>query len=261
MGRFSRYIASTRVEGISKSSLERLVYEQAGSNLKFLKSSAYKIFRGDKRFTGAYGFINTDKGEPRVSANTFNYMTLLMDNLPSWKGWPKRSKSIVCSTYSWNALNYGKIYTIIPFDDAEIGICSDDDVWNSFDNLGIPVNDFNWFIHHLMMHGIKDAYEIKTLNDLKKAINEAIENFNNDELLVSAFTESDDYIRSHHEPLLKGLMKNDPMTFLNQLLDPNKNGFKRGIKNIKKDKEVWIQGKALLIQGEDGLNEIKDIFE
>jgi hypothetical protein len=37
------------------------------------------------------------------------------------------------------------------------------------------------------------------------------------------------------------------MKYLNSLLDPKKNGFKMGIENLEKDKEVWIQGEVILV--------------
>lgn len=59
-----------------------------------------------------------------------NHGTLLMDNLPSWSDFPKRSQSLVGTTdaNSYNTFGSHK-YFVIPFDGARFGVCPAGDLW------------------------------------------------------------------------------------------------------------------------------------
>lgn len=72
----------------------------------------------------------------RRSANekTNIYNLLVSDILDNWSGYPKRSKSAICSTNKTTAASFGKIYVVIPQNNAYFGICPADDFWMSFDN-------------------------------------------------------------------------------------------------------------------------------
>jgi hypothetical protein len=73
----------------------------------------------------------------RKSRNTKNYYTLMFDNLPSWRDYPKRSRSLICSSNKRVAGNYGDIYVILPFNGAKIAVCPANDIWDSINSLGI----------------------------------------------------------------------------------------------------------------------------
>lgn len=111
--------------------------------------AATPIFRGIKGGRAPFLFIEP-ANFTRYSRNTFNFGTLLMDNLPAWQKFPKRSQSIICSTSVNQAYGYTneieKVYRVLPFNNAKIGICPAIDVWLSFKQLskyGIHLNHFN----------------------------------------------------------------------------------------------------------------------
>lgn len=60
----------------------------------------------------------------RKSAYSANYYTLLMNNLPSWSEYPKRTH--ICSNVK-NNFNTS-LYRIIPFNGAKVGVCPMDDI-------------------------------------------------------------------------------------------------------------------------------------
>lgn len=97
-------------------------------------ASKYPIFRGMRSLSSSTTIIDTN-GFNRVSANTENYYTWWLDNNPTWKGYPKRSKSLICSTDRNYAAYFGYLYLIIPSDKANIGICSKFDLWESFNYI------------------------------------------------------------------------------------------------------------------------------
>ena len=81
------------------------------------------IYRGVHGY-GDYAFIDPSKSNrPRVSANTGNHYTLIMDNSSSWKSYPKRSKSLICSTDEGYAIDFGKTYRVYPINGGKIGVC------------------------------------------------------------------------------------------------------------------------------------------
>jgi hypothetical protein len=80
----------------------------------------------------------------RMSANTKNYYTLMIDNSEKWKDYPKRKHSVICAL---NDSYLGNEYRVIPltkynnilinydidlFDLSKWGVCPEYDIWNSF---------------------------------------------------------------------------------------------------------------------------------
>lgn len=109
----------------------------------YLSSSGAKtgIFRGFK-MSGNAAFGDSNAGNPRVSANTFNYYTLWMDNDPAWSKFPKRSRSFICSESDSVAEGFAmksgyETCYIFPYDDAKIGACPTDDLWQAFETRGV----------------------------------------------------------------------------------------------------------------------------
>lgn len=71
--------------------------------------------------------------EPRKSANTFNYYTLIMDNETSWSRFPKRSLSLICLT---DGYDYGRNeFIIFPKDNWRIGNTNERDFWGVSDRI------------------------------------------------------------------------------------------------------------------------------
>ncbi|GEM_PF-2145133 len=77
----------------------------------------------------------------RISQGTSNVYNRLISNiLPSWRGIPKRNKSIIGTNDHYVASNYqnygervgGKIYIVIPPNDAMLAVAAADDLWRSF---------------------------------------------------------------------------------------------------------------------------------
>jgi hypothetical protein len=72
----------------------------------------------------------------RSSQNSSNWYTLILDNHPKFKDFPKRSKSLICATKYKIADNYGggNVIAVIPFNSAKIGWINAPDIWY------VPVN-------------------------------------------------------------------------------------------------------------------------
>ena len=92
------------------------------------------IYRGDKEWIKPYLHMNTTQST-RKSDNHSNYYTELIDTLPSFKNFPKRSKSIIASPSKSKSKPYGDLYKIYPYDNAKVGICKGKDIWDTTINL------------------------------------------------------------------------------------------------------------------------------
>jgi len=230
----NREYSNNRTKSISDEEATKLINNNCKKNIKRLFEGNIKLFRGIETGPKRCGLVDSNSGSPRKSANTFNYMTLLMDNLPSWNGWPKRSKSIICSTDLESTDGYGSyIYYVIPYDNAKIGVCSDYDLWQSFKyGLNHSVRSFNNQLYDLLNNnGLDDQDDdyktlIKTLEELVD-----INSNGHSSIIMEFFGDDSSNVLNH----------------INQLFDPKKNGFKMGIEHLQHDKEVWIQGKSILI--------------
>jgi len=91
------------------------------------------IWRGMADHNQLAVYINTSNSV-RKSENTSNQYTLLMDNSPFFARFPKRSKSLICSTSDRIAsgFTYGSdIYAMFPYNGTPIGICPAFDMWHS----------------------------------------------------------------------------------------------------------------------------------
>lgn len=112
------------------------------------------IYRGEKGSNVSSklentGFATVDTtSTERVSHNTSNYYTLILDNHPNRQHFPKRSRSYVATTNKNRAKSYGgfsgwagsnsssdNIIIIIPFDRTKIGMVNMEDMWDTTVNL------------------------------------------------------------------------------------------------------------------------------
>ena len=89
------------------------------------------IYRG---LNGGEDIMMVDPSKyERVSLDGYNFYTLIIDNMDTWKDYPKRSRSIICASKTAAASSYGALYRVIPLNpQAKFGVCSKGDIWISF---------------------------------------------------------------------------------------------------------------------------------
>jgi hypothetical protein len=222
-----------------------------------------KIFRGTSS-TDDYMITDPSIGT-RISANTYNYYTLVIDNSSAWKAYPKRSKSIICTSSPEYADEYGTIYAVFPINGSKIGVCSDEDFWDSFPVLttaftraGIdapPLLDTLTRFLGQLIGLIGSQLYIKTLPTLKKAFT-AFDTF----IADKEYTKRPSLNTKALFTILEMLdYKGNLFTSVENLLDPVKNKFK--LENIRdftveKHHEVWTSGKSIMIN----IDKVDDII-
>ena len=248
--KFSNWLNESRGQKLDLSETIEIVQKNCKQILENYKKNANYIYRGIKS-TDDYIFIEPKK-HVRKSANTANYYTLLFDHiLPSWKKFPQRSESIICTTRRDSAASYaqGAPHIILPFDNAKIGVCPKSDIWMSF-LMDMDLTEFNDNLEFYMeLAGQLKSDVESNPNSLKKALEETGKFMKNNKEEIEANPDYKWY------SLFYSLFMNYNGTFLqflNNLLDPSKNNFEliKPKDNIGKFKmnEMWTESPSIMIK-------------
>ena len=238
--RFQQYLNEGRTKQIDLNQTVELTVKNCKNNFKKLfMNKGFQIYRGLRRYN-EYGLVDSNQGSMRQSANTGNYTTWLIDNLPSWKGWPKRGRGIICSTDLGYATGYGGVNYVIPYDNSLIGVCPTEDIFRSFRFLEPKyVSNFNnWWENRFSQFQIPTP---TSWAEFKEAIIEIYNQMKDkDDGNGGAYAWFDEF------EILNP--KKKVMDTLNHKMSPTQNGFKMGINKLSGQKEVWIQGKVILVK-------------
>lgn len=131
------------------------------NSLWMLEPGSDCIFRGDDDFeklSSPFALIDTTK-TTRRSQNTSNYYTSIFDNIPSMQGFPKRSKSLICTNSEDTASLYGKGRALIPTDSAKIGVVGQPDIWDLNVKIASYKDDITTFNEIFSEFLASDDYE------------------------------------------------------------------------------------------------------
>jgi hypothetical protein len=198
-----------------------------------------KIFKGLRNLNGNF-FLADPTKKIRHSRNTNNYYTLLLDNLPSWANYPKRSNSLICTNSKWKADLYGAGYAVIPVNGTEIAVCPADDIWFSFKANNIySLGSFNKLFNN---HQISEKNYVDFLKSCLREKNYLLRDFNSFNFRELAIAFKDAQSISDFENIF------------NKIFDPTTNGFKKyNLSNMNigdESREIWTSGKSYLINTE-----------
>lgn len=233
------------------------------------------IYRGMNKKNSSGVTLMTPKAG-RKSANTSNEFTTLVDNfLPSWKDYPKRSNSFICSTDMSYAAGFGYLHMVLPVGITKIGVCPENDMWSSF-NFDQDNSDAIPFVNHLL-HNIAailndetgKEYNFQSNNlesELEKIINdvdEAIKDKSIDKIIsnIDYVDDADDddnndyrnnLTRTTVEILEMAKSKKSLVKALDDFLNTETNGFKlltpeKIFKDVNHNHEVWFSTPAIFI--------------
>jgi hypothetical protein len=252
--RFVQHLTEGRTEAIQIDDARDIVDKKCKKAVKQFKNGN-TIYRGVYLDGANYAYINPKKGSPRESAYAgHNYYTLLIDNLKEWKKFPKRSRSIVCSTDRAKAEDYGgsrNTYIVLPYDGAKIGVCPSDDIFYSFrtwSKAGISDGrNFNWHMHNMFnkiyeFNGRADK-DWRTLQDAIQFVQENMEDPSLDPLVQTFYKDMKWIARS---------WKGTVMKTLEYLMSPKENRFQLKTigQTIPTGVEVWTDSEAILVRRE-----------
>lgn len=182
-------------------------------------------------------YISDGSITERKSANTSNHYTVIIDEALRLddSNHPLRSKSIICANYhnKAHAENYGKLFAVIPFNEAKIGVTSSDDIWDT----EIIINDYELMLP-IFNRILKDCnISDKSFNDIVNGITDGI----------NKNTKDMDFMR------LKRVFKD--INIKDELLNafsPSELDFKFGngksVSKLTNAHELWISGKCAFVE-------------
>lgn len=124
----------SRTSELSEAEFRKILHEKCKDFVK-----APKLLQRSKTSEGPiFSYINPKAYDraPLKKSDRFTdgvesrHHTLLMDNLPSWSKFPKRSQSVIGLTSADQRIIFGSHrYLIIPFDGANFGVAPSADLW------------------------------------------------------------------------------------------------------------------------------------
>jgi len=240
---------------INEARRNEVTYQFAQHYLEKYCSKALKgqpIYRGVDDYTENYYTITPSDFDERTSPYAdHNYYNLLLSNLPSWSSYPKRNKSIICTTDINNAerrAHRKHPYYVIPTNSAKIAVCPANDIWYSFQSFSYNMNNFNSDLHEFLQQGrveIDDEFWDVNYKEFKIACSDIDKIRDNGDLIYN-----DDYDIDYLRIYNKG--KTKLIDFLSNLLDPKEHEFRLMApdKYFGDDVEVWIGSECLLIDVE-----------
>lgn len=105
-----------------------------------------------------------------VDASIFN--ELLDNRLSSWKDYPKRSKSFICTTDIIYTEPFGPTYNVYPVGDPLIAICPKGDIYDGFSHVlgAASTNSFSQQLK-LVINTVNQITPIQSISDFIKIMN------------------------------------------------------------------------------------------
>jgi len=225
------------------------IIQKIKKDCAFALKGSRPIYRGMETHLD-FMYSNTPE-IPRESANTHNYYTILMDELPSWSSFPKRSLSWICSTSRFTASDYGNLFRVLPVGNPDIVIADKEDLWFSFIKglslISVELEDMDEFNQTISIIINKtDNQPPKTLKSLASIIDQAAHNQQNGSKIVDEWSSAE---VAAHELLNEVNQKGGFVSLMNNVLDPELNDFYITKLNNLYDKtsEVWFSGPAYFL--------------
>lgn len=213
--------------------------------IKQYKERGVFIFRGMKE-TSRLIFGDGNQLN-RKSANTANTVNFLTSVLPSWQGWPVRTKSFICSSVERGADGYGSLYCVIPLENQNVAwLKSTIDFWDAYQYADKKMSkvgnipNFNRFIEKFSETASKK--NINTRKELFTCLKEILEA----DLSISSAKLANFY----EEFIGDSKTPTEILYKWNDIFDPAKianiSPYDQ-MKPIKENREVWLSGKVLFI--------------
>jgi len=256
--RLNRYITESYYsnDGRSRYVEPKEAYDYIIKNCKKALNGTL-IWRGNKNIKDSQYFIDPSKTmEDRISPfATNNFYNLLLSNLDSWKSFPKRDKSIICTTSFDNAYRRGfdSAYLVLPKDGAKIGVCPGQDIWDAFDkNSNIQSLDIINIMFSEMRESLpnKQKYIVsdQSFKEFIKLCNAVDKNI---KFLKEEGLDDYDFLKEYFNA--NGSIKF--IDFIDDLLNPKNNNIKlkHSGDSIGGDNEVWTDSMSVLVRYKSNL--------
>jgi hypothetical protein len=223
-----------------------------------------------------YDYLLIDpKLHTRKSINISNYYTLLIDNSPYWKDFPKRSNSLMGAVEGLPNTIFGRyLFQVIPFDGAKFGVAPSYDLWSRFNYLKIKTGmgikeivDFLEYISNKFKININDSYYKLFKKDMVE-VEKIIKSTDIDELfkIIGVWDYPQSFIKLLKENIDNGVSFID---FINKYIKPNDNNFKlmnyeqlinNNFPENENGYEFWTDSKCILVETHT-IKNIKELYD
>jgi len=217
-----KYSTTVKFQKISFELSEVEIIKYIQENCKeFLENPKY-ITRGIRKDFEGKAWINSDYffSDPntlnRKSADCYNYYTLVIDNDPRWKEFPKRHKSFICTLGNTYMVRSGaELYYLIPKDGSKWGVCDEYDIYLGF-NKQYTANSFTQDLSNFYRHIMNMGYQKKTnlilfdenystfISDLNE-LNKKLKNMSGPEIIdgLKNLSFINCYVTNHFKSIIK----------------------------------------------------------
>lgn len=222
----------------------------------------------------------------RPSANTTNYYNLLLSNIPSWKEYPPRNRSLIATgdvkyAESFSNGTTGNIFRVFPIDNSVMGICPQFDIWNSFKHAsellgqyntldGVELNEiiYSFILHCLNLKSGKFDGNFEELRSYLIQVDKKLLSMNPqqiEDLIIDVQEQAHPQAGKSIVRLIRGTVKEkSSIIFFDKIFDPDDNGFR--VERISTglhfgNNEVWTNGECLLVHKDREKAFIKMVLE
>ena len=206
-----------------------------------------RIYRGMDVYDTDFFYQPVMQPGTRKSANVPNWYTLIMDNVPEWSKFPKRSASVICTTDPIASRDYGVTFNVLPFGNPIIGICPNEDIWFSFPRLKtVGMQSLEELMEAMEM--LANMYLDKRLSqDTWPDFTQGLQ------LLTQQILQEYQSSRwaSVNKLQERVVIKQDMLAALREILDPQAAGFKTARLSEwqpERQKEIWFSAGAFFLQ-------------
>lgn len=228
------------------------------------------IFRGIARDNTKY-FVTDGSKMNRVSDGA-SVLNALTEVLPSWNGWPARTKSFSCTNNYLVADGYsgGNVFMVIPLENQPIAVCKYDDFWQAnlhinkvlanygeSDSVRMGYSSASQFFKTLIRdYGVlysNNFNGVQTLNAMKELYAVIFKDFEQVLNSVSKFSTRYRIL----ETFSKAKNVNEFINILSEATDPEKNGSTLYpninsatipiSRNPPTSNEIWMSGKVMFV--------------
>lgn len=233
-------------EGRSQPLDEQAALEWLRTNSKRFIQQQTPLYRGiDSKVP--YLLLDPRSGDRRA-LGIQNYVNLMVSHFPEWQDIPKRTSSVICTNYSFQASSFGYVYKVYPMDSAKFASLPSgtNDFWGLFLDRGakgdVPtgVPQLNKFISNLgedtLLRKVNDTSYEAMIADLERIqeLRKQKGPFNGGHPLVPYFNKYG---------IVKGFQK---------FMDPTYRGVKvigiDALGSVSKETELWTESPCLLVQ-------------
>jgi hypothetical protein len=189
----------------------------------------------------------------RSAANTANYMNILQSMLPSWKGYPPRNRSFICSEHRGYAANFLSFkaqqpHVVLPFGNPVIGIVPRADWWQSVNVTGINSALYSIFEAAKRVNNTPNTRKLSNKSSTFMADLKFIET-----VRAKYKTKLVKYVLDNYyvdDYIVKELLSKPILTSLDKMTDPTVFDFSKvqlSQFKSKQARELWFSSPALLV--------------